>query len=525
MEKEFFDMSGLKLKLKLREDLEYSDEDLIREIASLNRVSSTFARKIVEELKEYVYRRLKPEIEYLKHVFAKLNPNLKIEVGSPNIFYKKNKQVITFGQWIGTYKIELESADIEVEITPKVGWDSTIIMLNDISKLVRMLGMPMLNLIFSNILGSSFIKQYIHYSIRLMQLTELMIARGIPPISYEKEYFVDSNLGYVGKINFGKTLNYLNHGQNLIVARKVIIGYPILPISVLVKFHYTLGNELLKQMKNLDKNIGREIIPLKMFVQQQAFYHIYITSLPPFSHYLNHAIKMDLESSDILKKAREQVSTNPWLQEIIDLYMSFLSKLSIANLEYYSKKVSIQPLPSSKIYELWILYMLLKTGREIFNIEPRMEELYNKFDLKKCKIMYNKAPTEVLPEITMPFSWWEHLRPDFSILNGGKQAVVDAKYREINKLNHDDFLRMMSYILYFSKPQGKENREIKGIFISLSNKSTSQKRFFTQKRRIYKILERSDLNPAIRIYNIEVDPRLRHINERNIEALFRLIIN
>ena len=415
------------LKLRLREDYNYDKDNFIRALVAFNRVDYSFAEQVYKELIEYIRKRLRPQTEYIKHVFIKFNPDLDIEVDSPKVTYDNNKEVINLGQWIGRYKIELDSADLEVEVVPKIGWDSMMIMLNDISKMVRMFGFPMLELIFSNILGHSLIKQYISYSIRLMQLTELMINEGVPPVSYEKEYFVNYDLGYVGRINIGKTLRYLNHGQNILVARKVVIGHPILPISVLVKFHYVLGNELLNSMKKLDTEVGKNLPSLKEFIQQHAFYHIYITSLPPFSNYLTHALNADLESLDILRRARDQAKTNRWLREIIDLYMSFLLNLNITNLELLSKKISIQPLPSSKIYEVWILYMLLEVGKKFFNtrIVPTNFKL-KEFDLKKCKIIYNDTPATIIPYTILHMYEKPRLKPDFSILNGDKQAVADA---------------------------------------------------------------------------------------------------
>ena len=82
---------------------------------------------------------------------------------------------------------------------------------------------------------------------------------------------------------------------------------------------------------------------------------------------------------------------------------------------------------------------------------------------------------------------------------------------------------MISYILYFSKPQGKDNKEIKGIFITLSHTYREAVTDFRSGDRLKRVFEREDVSPSIKIYNIEVDPRLGRKNEENVIRMFRLI--
>jgi hypothetical protein len=95
------------------------------------------------------------------------------------------------------------------------------------------------------------------------------------------------------------------------------------------------------------------------------------------------------------------------------------------------------------------------------------------------------------------------------LVNGGRRAVADAKYREPGRLNVEDIERMIAYIIDYSEPQDHE--EIKGFLITLGEGHLSS------------VIARTDTIPNIRIYHLTADPRQRNAALLKLEGVYNKI--
>ena len=506
------------ISLNLLEDRPYSLEELANLLRAQNDLTMAEAEIVTESIKKYVDTILRRKLEILRSLYA--NIDIKIEAELPRQFYDKGILKITFGQWVGIYEIKYSDTEILVHVLPKIGLENFRLMLNQISKLVEMIGIPMLDIIISNIRGTSFIKQLVSYSLRLRKLTELMIKEGIPPISYIKEYYIDSNTSYTGNISYGKTLKLLMFGQQTLVAKKRVIGYPELPISILVKFHRILGEELSDLINRVANNdLLRDFPDLYKFLMGLANYHYYILSISPFSQYAVNIPNTYLEDYKILEKAKDQAYMNRWLVDIIDLYTDFIRDIDITKYIYEKRQINIQPLPSSKVYELWVLYLLLDEGVKLFKRKISANENYLRYSFNDYTITYNTSGSHNLLKF-YNYRIRDRPRPDYIISNSSKCAVADAKYREIRNIGSEDLKRMIYYIVNYSVPQSTQyENEIKGIFISLS----SEYNYLNIYEGMRHLLERPDLTPSLKVYHVEVDPRNLNTSRVNIDYIYKLI--
>jgi hypothetical protein len=338
----------------------------------------------------------------------------------------------------------------------------------------------------------------------LQQLTELLMAEGFPPIVSPKEFVCGDIIGHV---NRSESLKFLREGKPLAVVRRQEISYPRIPLMILAKFHAIIENALLQLLKNIQSTESTELKPLEDMIFERIKYHSYALTSDILGMLVDTAYVADLENPEILDKAREQAGKSRLLRDMIDLYQSYICKKPLAFdlFEKWRQNIPIQPLPSSKVYELWLLSLFSKIFINKLQTFPLIKERDGgfEFDFNVAGIQYNVARSDwskVFSKVTRP------PRPDYILVNGGRKAVADAKYREPERLYVEDIERMIAYIVDYSEPQDHE--EIKGFLITLGEADLSS------------VIARTDITPHIKIYHLTADPRQRSAALLKLEKLY-----
>jgi hypothetical protein len=493
----------LSVLLKLKEDVEYSEEKFVGYLVKKG-IDSFEARKVWGELFEFIDKDLSRFIRALR---TSIYENLEVEAAPPSVNYAK--QTIFTGEWIGVYRFYSSTLghEVEIHITPKIKVRYFIRMLNDIFRLVDMLGYPAMKVIWLNTHGLSYVRDHVSYSGMLQQLTELLMAEGFPPIVSPREFICGDAIGH---INRSKTLKFLVEGIPLVVAKRQEISYPRIPLMILAKFHATLENALLKLLNDIKSVENPALEPLKKMIYNMVKYHSYILTTDILGALVDTSYSIDLESPEILDKAREQAGKSKWLKDIIDLYQSYVYRkpLALDLFKKWQQNIPIQPLPSNKIYELWVLSLFLKIFINRLQTLPFIKEREAgfEFDFNIAEIQYNVARSDwskVFSRITRP------PRPDYILASERKRAVADAKYKEPRNLSAEDIERIIAYVVDYSEPQDSE--EIKGFLITLGESDPDP------------IIARTDTTPKIKIYHLTADPRHKNLALAKVEEIYNKV--
>lgn len=489
--------------LEIREDLEYHEDSFVQQLEAKG-IKHPEAVNVWHEFFRFVHEDLS---KFIRVLCAYIYEDLEIEASPPSANDVRN--TVSLGEWVGVYRFYSDSlgSEVELRVVPKVGTVYFFQMLNDISGLVTMLGYPAMNVVWFNTYGYSHIRNCVSYSGMLEQMTELTMSEGFPPITTPREIVSD---GAVGHINRSRTLMFLSEGAPFAVVKRQEISYPKLPLMVFAKFHATIGRALLQLLNDVQSDLIPELKPLENMLMDRIRYHSYILTTDIVRALVDMAYATDLESIEILEKAKEQVGKSRWLRDIIDLYQSYVFRRPLAFdlLERWRRNVPLQPIPSSKVYELWILTLFSSIFMDRLRTHPTIRERDGgfEFDFDAAEIQYNVARAD-----------WSKLfsritrapRPDFMLANGGRRAVADAKYREPRRLNVEDVERIIAYIIDYSEPQDHE--EIKGFLITLGE------------GQLHGVIERTDITPNIRIHHLSADPRQRDAALSALEKVYSKI--
>jgi hypothetical protein len=364
-----------------------------------------------------------------------------------------------------------------------------------------------MKVVWLNTHGHSYARDYVSYSGMLQQLTELLMMEGLPPIVVPKE-LISGDM--VGHINRSRTIRFLANGTPLIVGRRQELSYPKLPLMILAKFHATIENTLMQLLNNIQSAETPELKPLENMLIDRIKYHSYALSIGAISILLEASCATDLESPEVLDKAKEQAGKSRWLKDIIDFYQFYICKKPLAFdlFEKWRQNIPVQPLPTSKIYELWLLSLFSEIFSNKLKTFPVIKENDGgfEFDFRTANIQYNVARSDwskIFSKITRA------PRPDYMLVNGTRRAVADAKYREPGRLNVEDIERMVAYIIDYSEPQDHE--EIKGFLITLGESHSRS------------VAERTDTIPNIRIYHLTADPRQRSAALSTLDGIYNKI--
>lgn len=489
--------------LELREHIEYSEERFVEYLVTKG-IGHSEAVNVWNEFFDFVDKRLSRFIRTLRmHVYD----DLEIEAVPPLV--NDVKGTVSLGEWVGVYKFYSDTLghDVEIHVLPKIGTSYFVQMLNDISGLVNMLGYPAMKVVWLNTHGHSYVRDYVSYSGMLQQLTELLMMEGLPPIVVPKE-LISGDI--VGHINRSRTIRFIANGTPLIVARRQELSYPKLPLMILAKFHATIENALMQLLNNIRSAENPNLKPLENMLIDRIKYHSYALSISAISILLDASCAADLESPEVLDKAKEQAGKSKWLKDIIDFYQFYICKKPLAFdlFEKWRQNIPVQPLPSSKLYELWLLSLFSEIFSDKLQTFPVIKEKDGgfEFDFRTASIQYNVARSDwskIFSKITRA------PRPDYMLVNGGRRAVADAKYRERGRLNVEDIERMVAYIIDYSEPQDHE--EIKGFLITLGESYS------------HSVVERTDTIPSIRIYNLTADPRQKSVALSTLEGIYNKI--
>jgi len=482
------------IRLVLREDKRYNYSKFRELIRSQNikDCDDKCVRNMFDRVRDYIAKKLGPVIANVKRMGW-----IDIESSAP----LASDDEFNLGQWVGMFKLDetMGGREVIIEVEPKIGWDLFNRMLNDALKLPVMLGHASLRPIMHNLLPSAEYVADIIYSALAREYTEMAFTEPLPKIV---EYRWMISEGQLGKVDVRETARLQFLGVPLIVSLRLSLANALPPMVMLARFHYKLFMRLRELSESLRKLSGTNTLePTRSWIEELMMCHWYILTSSPLSAYLDLAVNMDIDDEELIRETRERSGVNTWLRALADVYEAYNAR--IAGAEVKEPKVPIQLLPSSKVFELWVLGLLIKAlGIDLRrshvlggsysisirdgNIKLNYNRYYRKFLITKLidkKLLSEKAK----------------LRPDYVIRINKVNIVADAKYKFI--LDIDDFERMAAYIINTATPLDVDGRALIGMFIMLTDNDG------TGSPEVHRIPRNSGISENIELRAVKITPK------------------
>jgi hypothetical protein len=200
--------------------------------------------------------------------------------------------------------------------------------------------------------------------------------------------------------------------------------------------------------------------------------HAYILTLTPIAAYLDLALRADVEDSVLVREARARSGVNTWLRALADLYESYNSRLAGVEVR---RELPLQPLPTSKVFELWILKLIIEALGVNGGVRVERVDSGLTIEANGVKIHYNKPYREGrLLRGLRGLLKDGALRPDYVVERKGEVVVADAKYKF--RISVGDVERMTAYIVDLATPLRADGERLIGVLVVLTgNKPRTSK--------------------------------------------------
>jgi hypothetical protein len=498
---------GVMISVALDEDKRYSLNDLRSMFQSQN-ISKECVKPVYDEFKNFIIN-IEPVIEYIRERFGIESP--------PPLVVNDHVHV---GQWIIPFKWKCDQHEILIITKPKVGWDGFNKMVQEVVQLLETLrNLELVAFGLSNLLPN--IEDYVIdllYSPLVIKYTEAALSEPLPGII---EYRLIISQGQFGKVDVARTAALRLMGKPLIASKKATLIHALPPIIMLVRFHYKLLTrlmrlrELLSGVENTDlRGLISNIISIGR-IDELIRSHRAILSIEPLAMYVDHALRVGIDDEEIISETERFSGGNTWLRTLAELYRAYIARL--AGIKPVSWG-SILLIPTSKVFELWVLSLLLRA----FNVDANNIEISHSepggisIGLgNNVRIHYNITyHSDLIRQLmNQKILRSDGLRPDYVIELGRTRLVVDAKYKF--GLNMSDVERMMTYIAEIA-PQLSSDVKAISMFIMLSNNDEPQ---------IYRFISRGGLSGEIELWAIKVKPGNPDKSVASLKVAFHEVIS
>lgn len=453
------------LELKLKEDKWYDPEEFAKQVRE--GVGITLGNSCLEELFDGVRR----------YVDGTLRPTVKslivkdLDVESPPPTARRDK--FNFGQWVGFFEVEGPLCDFDsviVEVKPKVGWNKFKYMVEQSLKIPAIIGFESLAPTLANLVPYSDYVVDIVYSDLAYRYTEMALRDPLPRIV---EDMVVVSEGQLGRVDVVRTLKLRVAGLQLIASRRTRLAYAHLPLTLVARFHYRLLVRLNKIVGDLERMGGHEVLRgILGQIEMLRRRHAYILTLTPIAAYLDLALRADVEDSVLVREARARSGVNTWLRALADLYESYNSRLAGVEVR---RELPVQPLPSSKVFELWVLKLIVEALGVNGGVRVERVDSGLTIGANGVKLHYNKPYREGrLLRGLRGLLKDGALRPDYVVERKGEVVVADAKYKV--RISVGDVERMTAYIVDLATPLRADGERLIGVLVVLTgNKPRTSK--------------------------------------------------
>jgi len=272
------------------------------------------------------------------------------------------------------------------------------------------------------------------YSTALITFTEEALAHR-PPTNISRE--TDTGTRLKGSLNLQETIAAQARGSQKIAYDELhfSLDHPI--NLLLIRFHMEL-------IKELDSLVEQSYVMTETLLEQLHYHRGFLNR--EFTDSLHDAaLDRDFADPTVLSQTRRHAPQG--LAELVDLWESYLrdQTLSID----FSRQLNIGVKPIEKVYELWILNLLLEILTEILDREPQSpNDDHDTFKFDDNVILYYNKALKSQSQIINPLFDANPGRPDYALaVDNDIVWVGDAKFRHESTIGLESCQRFLSYVM------------------------------------------------------------------------------
>jgi len=418
-----------------------------------------------EEFRKDEWTELNAYAAYLKAYCDKIGIEEKPE---------SNGAVIKLKSFFGTYKFA-SGRILKIELDPKkLSREQKNRMLREVIEWIGIIGPSIqTSLEMLNVYGIHGVE--IAFSTLLNELTSSLMNEYLPPALNAVTY---TSPEILGRPKIQDTIRNISQNKLLFTSERAKVNIESLPVLFLLRMHYEILSALNKSEQNIiemttlkeQEKLGQREIDFALLrkIKRNRSYHIDFLLNPLYTHLIDSSLEMDFDDPETLDKVRREAYNNKSILDMLYLWDCFRGKKIPKPLiqEVLSGDYTFKP--ASKLYELWVLKILLRAISEATNQDWSLPPDYRDGGAIFCSKGYNNALTLVYNYEKMANQKFKprfSLRPDFILLqklladsgsrmeNSRVILIADAKYE--SEPSTSDYERMLAYILSFcwDKPE------------------------------------------------------------------------
>ena len=447
------------LTVTLKEDRRYDYREFKKELRNKIYLPESCIEQLFDKIKSFVGNKLRKALKDAKE----LKELFDIESPLPHV----GDDWFNVGQWVGLFNVEDPPCDFDhllVDVEPKIKWGRFNYMLRECFELPAIVGPGVLSSLIANIVAPYGYALDVIYSDLAYKYTEMALREPLPRLT---EDFIVVSESEVGRVDVSKTVKLRMRGLPLVASRRSRLVQAQLPMILIARFHYRLLTRLKELLGKMERVESLESVRSEL--EKLIARHSYILTLTPIAPYLDLAFTGNIDDVTLIKETRAKSGVNMWLRMLADLYEAYNAR--VAGVEVSREELPLQLLPSSKVFELWALRLVVEAlapGKRVMGV--KLEGNRSGFTMEfegGLKIYYNMSYekgklSEKLRRMEL-LSKEAFLRPDYVIEHNKRIVVADAKYKR--RLTIGDLERMTAYIVDMTTPMKINGEKLVGTLI------------------------------------------------------------
>ncbi len=296
------------------------------------------------------------------------------------------------------------------------------------------------------------------YSQALLTFTEEALAHRPPiDIGWKPETGPEPR----GPIDVERTAQLRTNGSRQIAFNRLEFSLDHPLNLLLLRFHAELGAEL-------SELAADSVVMTSTLTQHHRYHHQFIESEFP-EELVKRSLSTDFTDPDVLDRARRQSPAH--LTELVALWESYLQDQALNVAFEHQLNVGIKPI--EKLYELWILTVLLDILTEIAGVESALpDDDLRRFDVGADLTLHYNAPLRTHSRILAPAFDTHPGRPDFALEADGEiMWIGDAKFSPASNIGLGSYQRLLSYAVDLMAANGAATASI--LYVGAADDSTT----------------------------------------------------
>lgn len=353
-----------------------------------------------------------------------------VEAPAPYVSYQDAQRPAEFnpGGWVGTYPGG-------VDVYPsKLDEDEYRLILDEVAGWMEIWDVPTAAAVLPLMAPEALERRsmLLGYSEALLLFTEEALAHR-PPVSTEWE--PERHTEPRGPLDLNRTIQNRACGTQDVTSRRMrfSLNHPL--NLLLLRFHTELSREL--------STLSSQSVVMTSTLDRHHQYHQQFVQSAFPDELFERSLSTDFTDPAVLQDARRE--SPPHLAELVEIWESYLKDQSLS-IEF-EQQLNVGIKPVEKLYELWVLTILLDVLSGVTGAEPQpLNDDLHRFAIGSDVILYYNTPLRGHSRILASGLNSHPGRPDYALAVEDEICWIgDAKFSPSSNIGLDEYQRLLSY--------------------------------------------------------------------------------